>query len=72
MRFILEVELDDLVAGGNAGKELGRILRYWAGGVQQLDELAPGQGTAIYDSGYREVGRWRITDEPAPETTRSA
>lgn len=68
MRFILEVELDDLLAGGDAGKELGRILRYWAGGVQQLDALTPGQGTAIYDSAYREVGRWRITDEPAAGT----
>lgn len=65
MRFVLEVDLTDLLAGGNAGKELGRILRYWAGGVQQLDELKAGQGSAIYDSAYREVGRWHITDEPA-------
>jgi hypothetical protein len=61
MKFVLEVDLSAMTADGEAGKELGRILRYWAGGVQQL-ELKPGQGTDIYDSAYRAVGRWAITD----------
>ena len=62
MKFILEVDLDGMTAEGEAGKELGRILRYWAGGVQQM-ELTPGQGSAVYDSAYREVGRWTIVEE---------
>jgi hypothetical protein len=61
VKFVLEVDLDAMAADGAAGKELGRILRYWAGAVQQVD-LKPGQGSAVYDSAYREVGRWSITD----------
>jgi hypothetical protein len=63
VKFVLEVDLDGMIADGAAGKELGRILRYWAGAVQQI-ELKPGQGTAIYDSAYREVGHWSVTDAP--------
>ncbi|RIQ20420.1 hypothetical protein [Jiangella rhizosphaerae] len=58
MKFVLEVELDE---AGDAGKELGRILRYWGGNLHHY-ELTPGDGSAIYDSGYREVGRWSITE----------
>jgi hypothetical protein len=61
VKFVLEVDLDQMTPGSDTGKELGRILRYWAGGVQQI-EVKPGQGSAIYDSAYREVGRWAITD----------
>ena len=46
---------------GEAGAELGRILRYWGGAMKQI-ELNPDAGSAIYDSAYREVGRWQITD----------
>jgi hypothetical protein len=67
MKFVLEVDLDGMTSDGVAGKELGRILRYWAGAVQQV-ELKPGQGSAVYDSAYREVGRWSVTD--APDTQR--
>jgi hypothetical protein len=48
---------------GDAGKELGRILRYWGGAMTQV-ELGAGSTQALYDSGYREVGRWIITEEP--------
>jgi hypothetical protein len=61
MRFVLVVDLDGISAEGEAGKELGRILRYWAGAVQQV-ELKPGQGSAVYDSAYREVGHWSVTN----------
>jgi hypothetical protein len=58
-----------MTAGGEAGKELGRILRYWAGAVQQI-ELKPDQGSVIYDSAYRAVGRWAVTDtsDDPPDT----
>jgi hypothetical protein len=61
VKFILEVDMDRLE--GDAGKELGRILRYWGGAMTQV-ELVAGAGQALYDSGYREVGRWIITEEP--------
>ena len=57
MKFILEVDLDDI--GDDAGRELGRILRYWGGAAPQLD-LAEEATQGIYNSAYREVGRWRI------------
>jgi hypothetical protein len=44
---------------GNAAAELGRILRYWGGNLQHY-KLVPGDGSAIYDSGYQEVGRWQV------------
>jgi len=68
MKFVLEVDISDLVAAGQAGKELGRILRYWAGGVQQL-ELKPGQGSDIYDSAYHQVGHWAIIDNSGERPT---
>jgi len=62
VKFILEVDISEM-PGDEAAKELGRILRYWAGGVGQM-ELKPGAGSGIYDSAYREVGKWTITDQP--------
>ena len=67
MKFVLEVELDEMAADADTGKELGRILRYWAGAVQQID-LIPGQGSVVYDSAYRAVGRWAVTSEPDTAT----
>jgi hypothetical protein len=60
MRFVLEVDMDGF--GDDAGKELGRILRYWGGAMTQV-ELVDGAAQAIYDSEYREVGRWTVTAE---------
>ena len=57
MKFVLEVDMDGF--GDDAGKELGRILRYWGGAMTQV-ELVDGAGQAIYDSEYREVGRWTV------------
>jgi hypothetical protein len=67
VKFVLEVDLGQMAMDGDVGKELGRILRYWGGAAPQL-ELKPGQGSAIYDSAYREVGRWSITDATDPVT----
>jgi hypothetical protein len=63
VKFILEVDLDTWPDDGEAGRELGRILRYWGGAAPNLD-LRPGQGFALYDSANREVGRWTVTDAP--------
>ncbi|MQA05088.1 MAG: hypothetical protein GEV07_20975 [Streptosporangiales bacterium] len=60
MKFVLEVDMDGF--DGKAERELGRILRYWAGNVRHF-ALAPGDGSVVYDSGYREVGHWTITDQ---------
>ncbi|MEV7140428.1 hypothetical protein [Streptomyces tauricus] len=60
MKFTLEVDMGDTGWDGDAARELGRILRYWGGNLQHY-ELKPGDGSALYDSGQREVGAWRIT-----------
>jgi hypothetical protein len=60
MKFVLEVEL-----GGDAEREVGRILRYWAGALKEM-KLEEGAGSAIYDSAYREVGAWKVTAGDAP------
>jgi hypothetical protein len=59
MRFVLEVDMGETGFDGEAVKELGRILRYWGGNLHHF-EMKPGDGAAIYDSAYREVGRWEI------------
>jgi hypothetical protein len=67
VKFILEVDMGDTAFDGNAVKELGRILRYWGGNLHHF-AMQPGDGSVIYDSAYREVGRWMITgpDEAGP------
>jgi hypothetical protein len=60
MRFVLEVDLDaGALAGPERGAELGRILRYWGGSMKDI-ELARGARQELYDSGYAQVGEWRI------------
>jgi hypothetical protein len=61
MKFILEVDLAQI--DHDAGQELGRILRYW-GGAMDKAELADGANQQIYDSQYRHVGHWLITEDP--------
>ncbi|WP_339156200.1 hypothetical protein [Actinomadura luteofluorescens] len=63
MKFVLEVDLSEGAVAEDAVAELGRILRYWGGNVRHY-ELKPGDGSAIYDSNYAEVGRWKITETP--------
>lgn len=57
--------MGDTAFDGNAAKELGRILRYWGGNLDHY-AMTPGDGSAIYDSSYREVGQWKITGSPDP------
>lgn len=59
MRFLLEVSMDDEALAKDPVGELGRILRYWGGNLRHYPMKA-GDGSEIYDSEYREVGRWRI------------
>ncbi|NEA49538.1 hypothetical protein [Streptomyces sp. SID10815] len=62
MRFLLEVTVDDALPAEEKAAELGRILRYWGGNLHHY-ALEPGDGSAVYDSGYQEVGRWRLTGD---------
>ncbi|MGW5664811.1 hypothetical protein ACWEWG_32850 [Streptomyces sp. NPDC003758] len=62
MKFVLEVDMGENGWDGNAAEELGRILRYWGGNLKHY-EMRPGDESAVYDSGYREVGRWAVTAE---------
>ncbi|EPD93114.1 hypothetical protein HMPREF1486_04191 [Streptomyces sp. HPH0547] len=61
MKFVLEIDMDQMRGDGEAAAELGRALRYWGGNLHHY-ALAPGDGSAVLDSHYREVGNWRITD----------
>ncbi|MFC4494956.1 hypothetical protein ACFPA8_12500 [Streptomyces ovatisporus] len=63
MKFVLEVDMGETAFDGEAAGELGRILRYWGGNLRHYD-LKPGDGSAIYDSAYSEVGRWSIVAAP--------
>lgn len=65
MKFMLEVDISSDRLTENTARELGRILRYWAGNLHHYT-LRPGDGSAVYDSGYEEVGRWRMV-APAEE-----
>ncbi|WP_307832805.1 hypothetical protein, partial [Streptomyces clavuligerus] len=70
MRFVLEVTLDEGRLAEDTPAELGRILRYWGGNLHHYP-LEPGDGSPVYDSEYREVGRWRITGAATGETAES-
>lgn len=63
MKFVLEIDMTEGVVGENVVRELERILRYWGGNLRHYG-LKPGDGSVVYDSGYSEVGAWRITEEP--------
>ncbi|MEV7126695.1 hypothetical protein [Streptomyces sp. NPDC093260] len=62
MRFLLEIAVDDTRPAEEKAAELGRILRYWGGNLHHY-ALEPGDGSAVYDSASREVGRWRLTGD---------
>ncbi|MEU0006904.1 hypothetical protein ABZ079_22155 [Streptomyces sp. NPDC006314] len=59
MKFVLEVTVDEGVVAQDRAGELGRILRYWGGNLRHY-VLEPGDGAAVYDSAYQEVGAWRV------------
>ncbi|EHN77753.1 hypothetical protein ACIP29_00905 [Streptomyces coelicoflavus] len=62
MKFLLEVTMDEGVLTEDPAGELQRILRYWGGNLKHYD-MRPGDGSKIYDSAYREVGRWTVEDQ---------
>ncbi|MFF7790539.1 hypothetical protein [Streptomyces sp. NPDC007991] len=62
MKFLLEVTMDNAALAEDPAAELGRILRYWGGNLRHY-ALRPGDGSVIYDSEYREVGRWSVADQ---------
>ncbi|MFF4212143.1 hypothetical protein ACFYZE_22860 [Streptomyces sp. NPDC001796] len=62
MKFVLEVDMGDSGWDGNAAEELGRILRYWGGNLKHYG-MKPGDESSVYDSAYREVGRWAVEAE---------
>ncbi|GGQ29961.1 hypothetical protein GCM10010266_61430 [Streptomyces griseomycini] len=66
MRFLLEVTMDGEALTKDPAGELGRILRYWAGNLRHYP-LEPGDGSVVYDSEYREAGRWAIETETEGE-----
>ncbi|MEV6050924.1 hypothetical protein [Streptomyces sp. NPDC052107] len=59
MKFVLEVTVDEGASARDRAAELGRILRYWGGNLHHYG-LEPGDGSAVYDSAYQEVGAWRV------------
>ncbi|BCM70831.1 MULTISPECIES: hypothetical protein [Streptomyces] len=61
MRFVLEVTMDDGAVAQDRVAELERILRYWGGNLRHY-ALDPGDGSAVYDSAYQEVGGWRVVE----------
>ncbi|MEV0258944.1 hypothetical protein AB0H82_32365 [Streptomyces sp. NPDC050732] len=61
MRFQLEIDMGETAFDVRAAEELGRILRYWGGNLGHY-ALTPGDGESVYDSAYREVGRWTVTE----------
>jgi hypothetical protein len=58
VKLVLAVDLDGL--SGDPAGEVRRILRYWGGAAAQIDWSRP-LDQIVYDSGYREVGRLRVT-----------
>jgi hypothetical protein len=60
MRFVLEVNLPDDQGDKHVADELSRILRYWAGGVRQMEQLR-GVTQDVYDSAYTKVGTWQTS-----------
>lgn len=65
MRLTLEIDLDAL--GDDAPREAGRILRYWAGAMDQMDLTSP-VSHDLMDSGYRPVGTIAVEQEPQDPT----
>ncbi|MFB6549055.1 MULTISPECIES: hypothetical protein [unclassified Streptomyces] len=59
MKFLLEVTMDEGALAEDPAGELQRILRYWGGNLKHY-ALRPGDGSVVYDSAYREVGRWSV------------
>ena len=57
MHFTIDIDIDALT--GETEAEIGRILRYWAGALKQM-ELRPGLEHELRDSQYKPVGTLTI------------
>jgi hypothetical protein len=62
MRFVIDIDLDAVT--GTPEDEVGRILRYWAGALKQM-ELGAGTELELMDSTYAPVGHLRVTEAAA-------
>jgi hypothetical protein len=58
MRLTIDIDMDAVT--GETDKEIGRILRYWAGALPQMD-LAAGTEQVLMDSSYAPVGHLRVS-----------
>lgn len=59
MRLLVDLDLDLLL--DDKGAEAGRILRYWAGALPQMD-LTQAAEHALMDSNYQPVGSMQLRD----------
>jgi hypothetical protein len=55
---VLDVNMPD---DSDVLAELGRILRYWGGAMNDFDAVEPGDKQDIYDSAYNRVGSWTVS-----------
>jgi len=71
MRLVIDLDLD-LLPNDTAGKEVRRILGFWAGWLLEMDGTRATE-QALMDSDYRAVGTLRLIEGGAadePETPR--
>lgn len=71
MRLVIDINLDAI--SGEQATEAGRILRYWAGALGQLDLTVP-VAHDLMDSTYSPVGTFTITvasraERPSTDTS---
>lgn len=66
MRLVIDLDLDRLP--NDQGKEAGRILRFWASALPQM-ELAQPVEHALMDSHYRAVGSLHLLDVDTPDAS---
>ncbi|MEU1007752.1 hypothetical protein [Streptomyces sp. NPDC005890] len=59
MEFV--VTLDDGAVARDRVGEPERVLRYRGGNLRH-HALEPGDGPAVHDSAYQEVGAWRVVE----------
>jgi hypothetical protein len=59
MHFAIDIDLDAVT--GSPEQEVGRILRYWAGALKQM-QLTVGTEHELSDSEYKVVGLLKVTD----------
>lgn len=61
MKLTVQIDLDAGIVPDAPAKEVGRALRYWAGGLTD-DLLQADLDETIYDSAYGAIGSLTITE----------